>query len=245
MLIESPDLWFLLKLLVAGMLGIVIGIERQWHQGLAGMRTNAMVATAAAAFVALPTLQPEDGTGPAHMANYIVTGIGFLGGGVILREGTSIRGLNTAATMWATAAAGALTGCGLFVDGVVLALVVLGINVVLRPLVSAVNRLAARFGGGQAKPYLLEFDCAADRAGPMRQKLLRTLDRQHLALRAVQTRDQAAGRTMVSAEVIDFGPDDARIENLVAIIGAEPSVTSARWALQSSADSDPRVHSGS
>ena len=236
---------FLLKLLAAGAVGITIGVERQWHQGLAGMRTNAMVATAAATFVALPTLLPEDGTGPAHMANYIVTGIGFLGGGVILREGTSIRGLNTAATMWATAAAGALIGCGLFIQAALLAMFVLVINVMLRPLVVVLNRLAAHYGGGSAMSYLLEFSCKPDTVGDTRGTLLAKLDARHLALRSVQVRDGDAGGTVLAVEVLAYGPEDARIEKLVAELSTLPTVTSARWSLQTSADSDPRVHAGS
>jgi len=241
----TPFFLFAAKMVAAGALGILIGVERQWHQGLAGMRTNAMVATAAAAFVSLPTVLPEDGTGPAHMANYIVTGIGFLGGGVILREGTSVRGLNTAATMWATAAAGALIGCGLFAHAALLGALVLVINVLLRPLVVIVNRMAARHGGGSAMSYMLEFTCKSDDVVEARQLVVKGLDRRHLALRSLAAQDGADGRTTVSAEVIAYGPDDARIESLVAGLGCQPSVVSARWSLQTTAEADARLHPGS
>jgi putative Mg2+ transporter-C (MgtC) family protein len=242
---EAPFLLFLLKLLTAGTLGVLVGVERQWHQGLAGMRTNGMVAIASAAFVSLPTLLPEDGTGPAHMANYIVTGIGFLGGGVILREGTSVRGLNTAATMWATAAVGALIGCGLFAPAVSLAACILVINVLLRPIVRVVNRLAAQHGGGSAMTYQIAFTCRSESVAMIKQTLLQDLDTRHLALRALRTSDENGANQMVSAEIIAYGPDDQRIETLVAGLSTLPTVTSASWSTQASAETDMRMHPGS
>ncbi len=242
---DPPLMLFLLKLLTAGTLGVLVGVERQWHQGLAGMRTNGLVATASAAFVSLPTLLPEDGTGPAHMANYIVTGIGFLGGGVILREGTSVRGLNTAATMWATAASGALIGCGLFAPACGLAAVILVINVILRPLVREVNRLAAQYGGGSAMIYQIELTCRAESVGKIKHVFLQGLDRRHLALRALQTRDGEGNCQIVTAEIIAYGPDDQRIETLVAGLTDRASVTSARWSVQNGIEADVKMHPGS
>jgi len=92
-----------LELTLSALLGAAIGFERQWNQGMAGLRTNALVAFGAACFVGLHIEQA---------AAYIVTGIGFLGAGVIFREGGSVRGLNTAATLWCSAAVGALSGAG-------------------------------------------------------------------------------------------------------------------------------------
>lgn len=78
-------------------LGCCIGAERQWRQRMAGLRTNVLVCTGAAMFVALDGL--TGGAANLRVAAQVVTGIGFLGAGVILREGLSIRGLNTAATL--------------------------------------------------------------------------------------------------------------------------------------------------
>ena len=83
---------------LAALIGLAVGFERQWNQGMAGLRTNTLVAFGAASFVALRVEQTEA---------YIVTGIGFLCAGVIFREGASVRGLNTATTLWCSAAAGA------------------------------------------------------------------------------------------------------------------------------------------
>ena len=101
-------------------LGSVIGMERQWRARGAGLRTNALVATGAALFVLLSAYGFDTGprggprvADPTRVAAQIVSGIGFLGGGVILREGLNVRGLNTAATLWCAGAVGALAGAGI------------------------------------------------------------------------------------------------------------------------------------
>ena len=120
-------------------LGTLIGLERQWRQRTAGLRTNVLVAVGAAAFsdLGLRLLGPE---GATRIISYVVSGIGFLGAGVILKDGTNIRGLNTAATLWCSAAVGTLSGSGMAAEAATLAGFVLAGNTLLRPLVNWVNR---------------------------------------------------------------------------------------------------------
>lgn len=101
--------WYLfaIRLVVAVFLGALVGAERQWRQRTAGLRTNCLVAVGSAMFVMMGGLIGGDGS-QGRVAAYIVSGIGFLGGGVILKDVFSIRGLNTAATLWCTAAIGTL-----------------------------------------------------------------------------------------------------------------------------------------
>jgi putative Mg2+ transporter-C (MgtC) family protein len=100
---------FALNLAAAFVLGSLIGAERQWRQRMAGLRTNALVATGAALFVILGMPTPDNAM---RVAAQVVSGIGFLGAGVIMREGLTVRGLNTAATLWCSAAVGTLSGSG-------------------------------------------------------------------------------------------------------------------------------------
>lgn len=97
---------FVMNLLLAMCLGALIGAERQWRQRMAGLRTNALVATGAAVFILSSYATSPDS--PGRIAAQIVSGIGFLGAGVIMREGMNIRGLNTAATLWCSAGIGVL-----------------------------------------------------------------------------------------------------------------------------------------
>src|SRR6201992_2993589 len=101
---------FALRLAVGVGCGSLIGIERQWRARMAGLRTNALVAAGATLFVLYAVATPD--SSPTRVASYVVSGIGFLGGGVILREGANVRGLNTAATLWCSAAVGVLAASG-------------------------------------------------------------------------------------------------------------------------------------
>jgi putative Mg2+ transporter-C (MgtC) family protein len=108
-------LWlhFTLRLSLALILVALIGAERQWRQRIAGLRTNALVAAAAAMFVMLTALTARTADDSFRIAAKVVSGIGFLGAGVILRQGLSVTGLNTAATLWCSAAIGTLAGYGM------------------------------------------------------------------------------------------------------------------------------------
>jgi putative Mg2+ transporter-C (MgtC) family protein len=119
------------RLTPALVLGACIGAERQWRQRPAGLRTNTLVCFGAAAFVDLGlTLAP----GTTQVVAYVVSGVGFLGAGAIMKDGGNVRGLNTAATLWCSAAVGAYAGAGKVVDAVFVAGLLIAINSVLRPL---------------------------------------------------------------------------------------------------------------
>lgn len=127
-----------LNLLVALLLGGIIGFERQWRQRLAGLRTNTLVALGAAIFVVFASQFSDES--PTRVAAQVVTGIGFLGAGVIWKEGVNVSGLNTAATLWCSSAVGLLAGTGHWGLSLVAAGLVVGVNLILRPLVQLVNR---------------------------------------------------------------------------------------------------------
>ncbi|HEY3523560.1 MAG TPA: MgtC/SapB family protein [Candidatus Limnocylindrales bacterium] len=140
------------RLIVAAVLGALIGLEREIHQHPAGMRTHLLLALGAAAFTELSMFafgdvigRPDIDLDPSRVAAQIVSGIGFLGGGAIIKYGTSIRGLTTAASLWATASVGMAIGGGLLLLGVVAALVML---LSLGPLNYVVERL--RLGAASA-----------------------------------------------------------------------------------------------
>ena len=99
----------LVSLLVAFVLGTLIGAERQYRQRSAGLRTNVLVCVGAAAFVDLAN-RIAGADGAVRVIAYVVSGIGFLGAGVIMKEGTNVRGLNTAATLGSSAASAAARG---------------------------------------------------------------------------------------------------------------------------------------
>jgi putative Mg2+ transporter-C (MgtC) family protein len=141
----TTQLDFAVRLIVAAALGAIVGAEREIHGLPAGIRTHMLVALGSAIFTVLSIhgfgQGPGSGIDPTRIAAQIVSGIGFLGAGAILKDGAIIRGLTTAASLWATAAVGLAAGAGEYVIAVVGATVVL---VSLWPI----NALAERLHGG-------------------------------------------------------------------------------------------------
>jgi len=133
---------FFARLAVAAALGIVIGFERQWRQRAAGLHTSSLVAIGAAMFGLLDeTLGAGDTT---RIVAGIVTGVGFIAGGAILRSGVNVTGLNTAATMWATAAVGALSAFGFYPQAAAGAAAIVALNLLVEPLIRAIDSSVQR-----------------------------------------------------------------------------------------------------
>lgn len=125
----ATQLELAVRLLVAAALGAVIGAEREFHGHPAGMRTHLLVCVGSAAFTVLSihafsAFTTPDQFDPSRVAAQIVTGIGFLGAGAIIKDGPSIRGLTTAASLWVTAAIGMGAGAGQYVVAAVAAAIV-------------------------------------------------------------------------------------------------------------------------
>ncbi|MFC0228346.1 MgtC/SapB family protein [Serratia aquatilis] len=144
-----PIIQTLLSLLTASLLGAIIGYERQFRQRTAGLRTNTLVATSAAIFVHL-AMTLDGSSGAVRVISYVVSGVGFLGAGAIMKEGMNIRGLNTAATLWGSAAVGACAGCALYGDALAATLYVLAANTLLRPIVNIINKQPFNDANGES-----------------------------------------------------------------------------------------------
>lgn len=129
----------LISLLTAFIMGTAIGLERQFRQRTAGLRTNVLVALGAAIFVDM-AFKIAGAEGAARVVAYVVSGVGFLGAGVIMREEGHVRGINTAATLWGSAAIGACAGAGMITEAFMGTLFVLAANTLLRPAVNYINR---------------------------------------------------------------------------------------------------------
>ncbi|MFN4240972.1 MAG: MgtC/SapB family protein [Erythrobacter cryptus] len=134
-------------------LGAAVGLERQWRQRLAGLRTNTLVALGSASFVGFADLFGGADASPTRVAAQVVSGIGFLVAGIIFREGASVRGLNTAATLWCSAAIGLFAGHGAIAKAAMVASLVIAVNVLLRPLTGLINRQP--ISGGESEPAFL------------------------------------------------------------------------------------------
>ena len=164
--------WFSVHILVALVLGAAIGLERQFGSHPAGLRTNTLVCVGAALFVGLSHLMANNGVTPPPIAAQVVSGIGFLGGGVILREGFTVRGMNTAATLWCSAAVGSLAGAGYLAEATLGSFMVLTIHLILRPVAILVGRWSKGMVNVDTT-YEIRVVCHHDEEAAIRQTILR------------------------------------------------------------------------
>lgn len=221
---------FVLRVAVAMLLGAVIGAERQLRQRLAGLRTNALVASGASLFV-LVSAYTGDVSSAGRISGQVVSGIGFLGAGVIMREGLNIRGLNTAATLWCSAAIGVLCGMGLLVEAALGAVVILCANIVLRDAALRINRLNV-VDTEMEQRYAIHIVCHADDEVHVRTLLLHTLSNMSFTLQSLLSRDLEDNNCLlVSAEILAQSGHQSQLEQIVSRVSLEKSVTSVRWTL--------------
>jgi putative Mg2+ transporter-C (MgtC) family protein len=224
--------------LVTGMgCGALIGVERQWRARMAGLRTNALVATGATLFV-LYSVAAGDSGSPTRVASYVVSGIGFLGGGVILREGASVRGLNTAATLWCSAAVGVLAASGRLPLAVLGTLAVVGVHLLLRPagrLIDRVPQADPDTGPAHATVHLV---CDRRDETHIRALLLQALAAVGLAPTALRARRDQPESTRLQAVVSVTGDPAQGLEQLVSRLSLEPGIRDLHWHLAESSDED-------
>jgi putative Mg2+ transporter-C (MgtC) family protein len=220
-----------LNLFVAACLGASIGLERQWRQHLAGLRTNALVALGAAIFITYARAA-SDNEGATRIAAQVVSGIGFLGAGVIFKEGLNVRGLNTAATLWCSAAVGLLADEGLALFGLMGAVLVIGTNTLLRPIVRAINRQPVEMSEEQ-QHYLVTIECRAVLASEIRARLVEAVadvpELQFTELDSAFVAD--SGRVDVTAIVSSHKRRELALEAIVGRFADMEGVVRASWRL--------------
>lgn len=231
---------FTTRLSLALILGVTIGLERQWRQKSAGLRTNTLVSLGSAAFTlisfALTYSTDADGVyrGDAtRIIGQIVTGIGFLGAGVIMKDGLSIQGLNTAATIWCSAAVGALAGVGLFAEATITAAAVMLTHLLLRPLGIKLNKFSFQKEEGETFFYSFKIRCREQVENHLRVLILNTLKKDnHLQLRSLKSSDNGnPAYTYIEADILANGKHDLEMEKLAGVLTLEFGVTQVSWEI--------------
>jgi putative Mg2+ transporter-C (MgtC) family protein len=227
--LDSVFMRTIASLAIAFVLGTLIGAERQWRQRTAGLRTNVLVAIGAAAFTDLGTrlLGPD---GATRIISYIVSGIGFLGAGVILKEGTQIRGLNTAATLWCSAAVGAFAGAALWGEAVALSAFVVAGNTLLRPLVNYINRLPIDTQTTEAR-YRVHVVTDHRKVSAARDILDETLEKVGYPILEIETLSETETQVELAAVLVPSSADPAVLDAVVAQLEKSPPVYSATWSV--------------
>lgn len=217
---------FFSRLAIATALGFLIGFERQWRQRTAGLHTSTLVAAGAALFTLVPELAGlNDGM---RVAGQVVTGVGFLAGGVILREGLNVRGLITAATLWSTAAVGVLAGAGFETQAALGAGVILITNLVCWPLAAVVARIPR--GNEQfTTTYSMRVNCAEHARSAVRELIMREIVTTSLILQTMQSSAPAVGAIELVAELTKPGRDDGAADRLQASLEKLEGVIFVHW----------------
>jgi len=213
-------------LLAAFVLGTLIGVERQYRQRSAGLRTNALVALGAAAFVDLG--ERVGGPGSTQVLAYVVSGIGFLGAGAIMKEGVNIRGLNTAATLWCSAAVGAAAGAALLVEAAALTALVIAGNTLLRPLVNAINRIPLDETASEAT-YEVRLSATPERAAEAREALVEALESAHYPVSDVETSERGDDLVDIVATLVATSVVAEELDAVAAKMERAPGVEHATW----------------
>ncbi|GJD93867.1 MgtC/SapB family protein [Methylobacterium iners] len=219
-----------ISLLVAFVLGTLIGAERQYRQHAAGLRTNVLVALGAAAFVDL-RMRLEGARGAVGTVAYVISGVGFLGAGVIMKEGMNVRGLNTAATLWCSAAVGAFAGADLPVQAVLVTAAVLAGNTLLRPLVNAINRAPIR-GSAIEATYEVQVTVAAGSTGRARDLLVERLEAASYPVGGIEVVERGEDSVEVVATLVATAVEAAELDAVAAALEREPGITHATWSVQ-------------
>lgn len=211
---------------IAMVCGAIIGTERQARHRMAGVRTNALVALSAASFVLFAALFPGDAS-PTRVAAQIVSGIGFLGGGIIFRDGFTVHGLNTAATLWCSAAVGMIAGTGEAGLAALLTGMVMVINLALRPLV---NWLKRRTAGGKPseQPHRIEVVCETGREAEFRGLIVQSLMLGRLRLQEIVAAKAGPGEVALTATLTGDGETDFQVEQVLARLAVEPGLVKVR-----------------
>jgi putative Mg2+ transporter-C (MgtC) family protein len=212
-------------------MGAVLGLERQYGGHPAGLRTNSLVSVGAALFVSLATpALLNDASSPTRMASYVVSGLGFLGGGVILREGLNVRGMNTAATIWCAGAIGALCGSGFVLHALVGVIVILMVHIGLRPLAHFIDQ-HRKTATDVETGYRIRVTCNESEQALVRNIVLRHINsNKGMIVQGVSLLDcEQAHRAVFAADVFSHTRNDHAMEELVSRLNIEPGVVAVSW----------------
>jgi putative Mg2+ transporter-C (MgtC) family protein len=218
----------LISLFGAFVLGTLIGAERQYRQRSGGLRTNVLVAVGAAAFVDIG-MHLNGNAGATQVVAYVVSGIGFLGAGVIMKEGKNVWGLNTAATLWCSGAVGACAGADLAVEAIALTAFVLAGNTLLRPLVRAINRAPITAETTEAQ-YEVRVTTDADHLENVRDELEAQLKAGNYPIRDVEVEDRDGGTVELVATLLSTDANPAELDTIGSRLRNIPGVEHVSWA---------------
>ncbi len=224
---------FATRLGLAFILGASIGVERQWRQRSAGLRTNTLVSIGSASFILLSTSITNHEGDPSRVAAQIVSGVGFLGAGVIMKDGLSVRGLNTAATIWCSASVGCLSAIGRYKEAVLVTVTIMLTHLLLRPFSAFLNKFPISEMETQMRSYQLQLICFNEVENHIRVTLMKLMEKEDkILLKSLDSYDDTNPlKTVITAELVSSTAMDSYMESIAAQMTIEYQVTKVSWKL--------------
>lgn len=221
----------MLSVLFSISLGALIGLERQLRSRSAGIRTNALVSLGACLFTVMGMVAVGAGKGdPTRVGAQVASGIGFLGAGVILKQGASISGLNTAATLWASAAIGALCGSGNGPIAAIGTMLIMASNTVLRALGALIDsRKNAKPHESAGTRYQLEVKCLRKDEQEIRALAFDAVHRPGFVVQSIAATDLPDDLVSIVVVIVTRMSSNVDIENSIESVITKPEVLAVRW----------------
>ena len=224
---------YLTRIGCAFVMGTFIGVERQIRQRNAGLRTNILVSIGAVAFTILSYSMTTGNGDPSRVAAQIVSGIGFLGGGLILKDGLTVRGLNTAATIWCSAACGTLSGVGLYKEAAILVICVLLTHCLFRPLCALLEKRTAK-----VYHYSIRAECQRNASNSIQKLIMDTLAfDQDVQLNSLFYKGDDE-RVTVCCDMATLGEHKVLLDLVVSRLRSRSEVYSVGWEKKESLQED-------
>lgn len=223
---------FLLRGLLAVACGSVIGLERQWTRHPAGI-TSILVCIGGYFFTAFSFIFQHDANlenirDITRVAAQVVAGIGFLGAGVIMRQGGNIKGLNTAATIWCSGSVGVLCAWGSMWRPIIATIVILIVNITMSPIAVRIKNHRMGQVERQEKQGLIRIICEPEKEFYIRSRLMQMMAAESIVLHNLQTSD-SDGKTKIKATVVCEEIQEAQLEKIISLLSIEKGVISAGW----------------
>ena len=209
-------------------LGFFIGLERQLTGHLAGIRINVLICLGTCLFTLFPVVYGSDQV--FRISAAIISGVGFLCSGVIFKENGSVKGINTAATLWCTAAIGVLCSTDEYIWAIIATVILIGSNLILRPLAKKITPISSR-DEAEVK-YRISITCEEKAEFEIRQLLINSNIPKTLCLSNIESGDVVGEKVEVIAEFCSFGkPKNHDLEKIVSLALNNDLVVSAGWEI--------------
>lgn len=226
---------FAIRLLLAVILGFFVGLERQWTKHQAGILTNVIVCVGAYAYSAFSYIADDGNVDVTRVAAQVVSGVGFLGAGLILRDGINIRGLSTAATIWTTAAIGILCTLPNILFSVIVAFAIVVLHLVLHPISTMIDkRKNYKKEGGRISEYFykISIKCTEESETDIRSHLIKTIrNKENVLLHNLESVSTDDGNVKIRAYITTNKKNDEVVENLLIHIGKDNGIITAGWKI--------------